>query len=87
MYSPASPGLRSFSFKYQIEVFRYGSNFLPLKIFPSLSQLYLRGAAPIALHFNFKELLAGHALKALFKVSGSEKVGGSPIWEGIFIVT
>ena len=55
VYSPASPGLRSFSFKYQIEVFRYGSNFLPLKIFPSLSQVYLRGAAPIALHFNFTE--------------------------------
>ena len=55
MYSPASPGTRSFSFKYQIEVFRYGSNVLALKIFPSLSQVYLRGAAPSALHFNMTE--------------------------------
>ena len=87
VYFPASPGIRSISFKYQIEVFRYGSNLLPLKIFPSLSQEYLRGAAPIALHVNMTEWLAGHALKALFKVSGSENVGGSPRWEGIFIVT
>ena len=85
MYSPESVGIRSFSSKYQIEVFRYGSNLLPLKIFPSFSQEYLRGAAPIALHLNFTELLAGHALKALFKVSGSEKVGGSPIREGNLI--
>ena len=55
VYSPASLGIRSISFKYQIEVFRYGSNLLPLKIFPSLSQVYLRGAAPIALHVNMTE--------------------------------
>ena len=87
MYFPESPDSRSLSFKYQIEVFKYGSNILPVKIFPSLSQVYLRGAVPVALHFNFTECLAGHALKTLFKVSGSEKVGGSPVREGIFIVT
>ena len=70
MYSPASPGTRSFSFKYQIEVFRYGSNVLPLKIIPSLSQVYLRGAAPSALHFNMTESPAGNSVSAPAEASG-----------------
>jgi len=56
-------------------VLRYGSS-LRLAIFsPSFNHLYLRGGAPVALHFSLIECDAGHALNALFNIGGSENLG------------
>ena len=75
VYFPESLGTRLISFKYQMDVLRYGS-ILRLGIsIPSFSQVYLRGGAPVARHFNLIECDAGHALNALFNILGSEKVG------------
>ena len=77
VYFPESLGTRSFSFRYQMEVLRYGS-ILRLGIFiPSFSHVYLRGGAPAASHFSLIECDAGHARNALFSIFGSENVGAS----------
>ena len=75
MYFPESLGTRSFSFRYQIELLRYGSIHRLGIFFPSFSHVYLRGGAPVAKHFSLIECNAGHALNALFSILGSEKVG------------
>ena len=75
MYFPESSGTRSFSFRYQIELLRYGSIRLLCIFSPSFSHVYFRGDAPVAKHFSLIECDAGHALKALFNILGSEKRG------------
>ena len=75
MYSPVSLGTKSFSFRNQSEVSRCGSIRLSFKIFPSFSQVYFRGGAPLALHLSLTVPDDGDAINALFKVSGLEKTG------------
>ena len=78
MYFPESVGTKSFSFRYQSELLRCGSIRLVCILSPSFNQVYLRGGAPFALHFNLVLCDAGHALNALFNIFGSEKVGAAP---------
>ena len=74
VYLPESLGTRSFSFRYQMDVLRYGS-ILRLGIsIPSFSHVYLRGGAPVASHLSLIDP-AAHAINALFKVLGSENRG------------
>ena len=75
VYLPESLGTRSFSFRYQMEVLRYGSILRMNILTPSFSHLYLRGGAPVASHLSLIECDAGHALKALFSILGSENRG------------
>ena len=82
MYFPESSGTNSFSLRYQIELLRYGSIRLVGILCPSFSQVYFRGGAPFASHFNLMLCDAGHALNALFNVFGSENVGGESKMEG-----
>ena len=77
MYFPESLGTKSFSFRYQIELLRYGSIRLGGILCPSFSQVYLSGGVPFALHFNLMVCDAGHALNALFNVFRSEKAGAA----------
>ena len=77
MYFPESSGIKFFSFRYQSELLRYGSIRLVGILCPSFNQVYLRGGAPFALHFNLMLCDAGHALNDLFNVFGSEKVGAA----------
>jgi len=71
VYFPESLGTRSFSFRYQMDVLRYGSILLRLVILsPSFNHVYLRGGAPVAGHFNLIECFCGHALNGLFNILG-----------------
>ena len=74
VYFPVSLSTRSFSFRYHIELLRYGSIHRLGIFFPSFSHVYLRGGAPVAKHSSLIECDDGHALNALF-ILGSEKVG------------
>ena len=80
MYFPESLGTKSFSFRYQSELLKYRSVGLKLvcSFSPSFSQVYLRGGAPFALHFNLVLCDSGQALNALFNIFGLEKVGAAP---------
>ena len=75
VYFPESSGTRSFSFRYQMEVLRYGSILRLSAFFPSFSHVYLRGGVPVASHFSLIECDAGHALNALFNILWSENCG------------
>ena len=75
VYFPESLGTRLISFKYQVDVLRFGSILRLATLFPSFSHMYLRGGAPLASHFSLIECDAGHALYALFNVVGSENRG------------
>ena len=82
MYFPESSGSNSFSFRYQIELLRYGSIRLVDILCPSFSQVYFRGGAPFALHFNLMLSDSDDALNTPFNVFGTEKVGGASEKEG-----
>ena len=75
VYFPESSGSRSFSFRYQMEVLRYGSIFRLRIFFPSFSHVYLIGGVPVASHFSLIECDAGQALNALFNIYWSENRG------------
>ena len=82
MYFPESSGTNSFSFRYQIELLKYGSIRLVGILCPSFNQVYFRGGAPFALHFNLMLSDSNDALNTLSNVFGSEKVGGASEKEG-----